>query len=208
MTNWMQDAIDEVIAQSPALFNDKAGAVEYYQDKFGDAKKGKALLWKKNLIDDLLAVNDIRPDVDKAEFKRQYKNLSKRFDPQRLSNPEKRNAKQYEDLARELKLIQAPEGGYHVTYKGGILFSKCEYREFEVDITDDLADDVASHPDHIIQYAIMVYMQMEGEDTDDIPGPCTEDTGDPTITVEASSEVPIGTGTVKRHKSAVRRFFK
>jgi hypothetical protein len=206
--DWMQDAIDQTIAASAPGFDNKAQAVSYYQGKYGQSKtKSGAYPWKQHIRKDILAVREVRPDIDKTEYKRQDKNLAKRFDPQRLNNAEPKNKKEYQDLSLAIGVRKAPKGGYHVHYEGGIQWSECKQVSFDVDITGELADEVAAHPDRVVQIAIMIYMQQtEEEDEDSIPGPCGED-GDPVVTVYANPD-NYKTPTRKFHKSSARRFFK
>lgn len=63
----------------------KAEIIDYYQEEYGNK-------WKRNLVQDL------------ARFTgKKVKNLSRRFDPSRRNNPEKRNAKQYQAFGKTLK---------------------------------------------------------------------------------------------------------
>jgi hypothetical protein len=206
MSSFYDDAVRQVRAESPAKYQNKAEAVADYQRQFPGLGKGG---WKQHLIHDLLASRDLPPNLDKAEYSRLKKNLSKRFDSgskggkaSRLNNPEPRNDSEYQALA-----IVAPDGGYHVHYVGGLLFSECELREFDVDITGDDADTIAKYPDKVVQIAIMIYMQLEGEDEESIPGPCSDNgAGEPVVTVTAN-DIGFTSSPVKRHKKALRTSF-
>lgn len=188
--DYIEDAIEQAVAASKPGFTNKYDAVQYYQRQFPSKGKGG---WKQSLIQDILPFTP-RTGKDPA------KNLAKRFDPQRLNTAEPRNDKQYQELAKSLGILKAPPGGYHVHYDGGIQFSECEQREFDIDITGALADEVAADPSRILDIAMQVYMQQEGEDNASV-GPCDEE-GDPEITVTANPDHFIPREK-KRHKSAV-----
>lgn len=188
MADWLQSAIEQV--KGAALpFRDKAGAIEYYQQEYPRMGRGG---WKQHLVQGLSEVTGLKP-----------KNLEKRFDTQRRGNPERKNAKQYKALAQSLDVLVAPKKGFHVHYEGGILFSECEWREFDVDITGALADEVVADPSQVVDIAIKVYMQQEEEDESN--GPCDE-LGEPKVTVTANAN-DYNAPAVKRHKPAVP-FFK
>jgi hypothetical protein len=183
--SWYENAIEQAEAASRPGFSGKFEAIQYYQQKYPSQGKGG---WKQQLVGGLSTITGMKP-----------KNLEKRFDPQRRANPEKRNAKQYQELALLLGLLKPPPGGYHVHYEGGVQFSDCEEREFDVDITGELAEEVAAHPDRVLDIAMRVYMQQEGED-EASAGACDEH-GAPNITITANSD-NYRPPARKKHKSA------
>src|ERR1022692_3130988 len=103
----LQEAIDAVA--EPIYMTTKEEIVEYYQDKYpGTGKNG----WKQHIIHDLLPFTP-RTGKDPA------KNLSKRFDPQRLDNPEPRNKGQYEAIGMTLPPKEMrPPSAFKVKVKG------------------------------------------------------------------------------------------
>jgi hypothetical protein len=194
-----EEAAAQVIACSLPGFEKKADAVRYFKKNYPEkASKGKPS-WKQELISNLLPFT---PQTGKDP----KKNLSKRFDPQRLETREAKNDKQYQNLSKSLGLIKPPLNGYHVHYDGGIQFSECEVREFDVDVTGQMARDVARRPDRIVDLAIQIYMQEEGEDEGSIPGPCADE-GAPKITVTANPDDYKIPPAPKKHKSSTP-FFK
>jgi hypothetical protein len=195
----LEDAREQVIAVSLPGFSGKQDAVRWYKKEYGDAPdKYGGLAWRQHLIQDLLPFT---PQTGKNPAK----NLGRRFDPSRVNTPELKNAKQYQALSKSIPVLKPPENGYHVHYDGGILFSECEERSFDVDITGDLAQEVAEHPGRVIDIAMRVYMQLEGEDESSVPGPC-DDEGCPEILVTANEE-DYEPPEVKKHKPA-KPFFK
>lgn len=197
MVDWYEDAIQQAIDASLPGFENKADAVRYYMQEYPSKGKGG---WKQHIIHDLLPFTQVSNEH----------NLARRFDSgakggkRGLSNPEVKNSKQYQNLALWLKLRKAPPGGYHVHYSGGVQFSeKCEPEEFDVDITGELADDVAAHPENILKNAFKVWLGQEDEE-EASAGPCDED-GEPLIIVTANPDDFVSKG--KRKKKAMP-FFK
>lgn len=162
----------------------KADIVDYYQREYpGQGAKG----WKQTLIRDLLERNyDVTVGtVGKEEYRRQAKNMAKRFDPQRLNNPELRNAKEYETLGATLPPMP-PEGGYHIF---GTIWCKysdddtCNEREMDEYITGEAAEELANmSAAEMVQAALNAYQSQDGDI--DFNGPSLSDCADPELTVE------------------------
>lgn len=89
-------------------YETKHEIVSYYKQEHGKQ-------WKIKLTGDL---------ADFTGMKR--KSLEKRFDPQRLDSPEKRNAKQYEEFGKTLPPYKEPKAGKRlkVTVTVWIVISK------------------------------------------------------------------------------------
>lgn len=148
----------EQVLQASSFPTTKAEVIEAYQHQYtGRGAKG----WKQHMVNALSQLTGMKP-----------KNLEKRLDPQRRSNPEPRNAKQYEELGRRFK-PQAPEGGYHIFGFVYIKFSdgECEEREVDVEITGDEAEellDVAwtEAGRELTQMVVNAYMEADfGDET-------------------------------------------
>ena len=155
-TNWYTQVLRDVknaSIQPPAT---KAEVVAYYQAKY--AGRGAAG-WKQHLIHDLLPFT---PQTGKNPAK----NLAKRFDPQRLHNPEPRNAYQYRTLGATIG-VKPPENGYHIHYDGWILFSNvCSYRTFDVYIVGEWSKQVAADPTLVFPAMFLLYMEEDDQDRD------------------------------------------
>lgn len=109
----LADLNRKVEKASEVHMTSKAEIVTYYQDTYGMKS------WKQKLIHDLLPFT-------KQTGKNPAHNLAKRFDPQRLANPELRNKKEYEALGKTLPSIgtRLPKGGYKVTFSGKVKVSE------------------------------------------------------------------------------------
>jgi hypothetical protein len=204
--DWLEDAIQQVRDVSAPGFSNKLDAVPYYRHKYGDkvGKKG----WKQHLIQDLLGIRDVRPDIDKEYYQKQYKNLSKRFDSgakggekPRLDKPELKTAHEYQDLARHLGLIKAPPNGYHVHFKGGVLFSKCEPVEFDVDVVGELADELAAHPDRLLDIVMRIYLEEEDEEEASASA-CELDSSEENVMLVTANDEEPEPRKRKKHKYA------
>lgn len=159
----MPNLYDEVLANSSPR-ETKAEIVEYYTKKYGWPGGGK-----QHLINDLLdRVFDVTPGtVGREEYKRQYKNISKRFDPQRLNNPETRNAAQYKALGETLPPV--PDGSFHIV--GTIWFrymdEPCESREVDEELTYEQSQELAGMAyQEMLQAVINSYMTNTGRGGD------------------------------------------
>lgn len=96
----------------------KAELVSYYQKQYPGTGRGG---WKQHIIQDTLAAKGItKSGVGDKEYARLSKNMSKRFDPSRLNNPEPRNKKDYEALGKRTEPIsRSPKGNsITITVKG------------------------------------------------------------------------------------------
>ncbi len=152
----------------------KAEIVDYFRTEYtGRGQKG----WKQQLVNALSLVTGMKP-----------KNLEKRFDPQRLNNPEKRNAAQYQELGAMLP-TKPPENGYHIEGKVWIKFSdgECEERDIDEDITGEDAKALADAAyEGALKGIINHYMEADDpfdKETETVasPGGCRE----PELTVSA-----------------------
>lgn len=160
----------------------KADVVAAYQDGKGNWIKGG----KQALIRDLLERNyDVTVGtVGKEEYKRQAKNMARRFDPSRINNPEKKNAEEYEKLGETIAPM-APEGGYHIFGTIYVMYSDdCEEREIDETIEGEAAERlVAMRVEEMLQAAANAYQSQEGDI--DYSGPSIGRCAEPDIIVEA-----------------------
>src|SRR6266702_3097193 len=123
----MSDIYSQVLDESEPR-ETKADIVEYYQSTYPGFGRGG---WKQRLVNDMAAITGMKP-----------KNLEKRFDPQRLNNPEDRNADQYAELGEQLP-PKPPENGFHVEGTIWVQYSEeCVDREVDFDIAGDEADEL------------------------------------------------------------------
>ncbi len=170
--------------------------ISYYKREYPGSKTNKkgvtTYTWQSKLADDLHQVLGIDRDSVMRRFQ------SKRGEALREGKISKKHQDEYELLGGMLPSTP-PKNGYHVHYEGGLYFSKCEPISFSRDITGEDADEVAQHPDRIIEIAIMIYMQHQSGD--ELPGICDEH-GDPEITVTANPD-SYRAPTYKKHKSSV-----
>lgn len=139
----------------------KAEVVEYYRETYKGRGKES---WKQHLVSDLSRITGIKP-----------KNLERRFDPSRISNPEKRNADQYRQLGEQLPPI-APDGGYHVYGVIWVKYSEdCEERDVDEYITGKAAERLAKMAyEDMMQAVANAYQSQEGDIDFRGPTPCAE----------------------------------
>lgn len=203
--DWREQVIEDIKAASIQPPMTKAEMVLYYQKLYpGTGAAG----WKQHLIKDLLPFT---PQTGKNPAK----NLAKRFDPQRLGNPEPRNAAQYKALGAKIGR-KPPKYGYHLEFSGWLRFSNvCAYRGGKtVDITGEWAAQVAADPSLAVRAMLLIYLEEDDQEKDiDEQSPSVgfceegetgeegEDVEDPEISVYANvREVPSG------HSGRERRF--
>lgn len=150
--NWYEQVLTDVREASKKPPTSKTEAVAYFQREFAARGKGS---WKQQLVHQLADITGMKP-----------KNLEKRFDPQRLHNPEPRNAGQYKELGIRIGW-KPPKHGYHVHFDGWVLFSNvCEKRDFDVYITDEWSKQVASDPRRVFPAMFLLYMEEDDQDKD------------------------------------------
>jgi hypothetical protein len=130
---------DDLFAQVRAAsipLETKQDIIEHYQGEYGRT-------WAAHLT------RDLSPIAGKAP-----RNLARRFNPDRINNPEPRNAEQYKQLGKQLP-GKAPEGGYHVWGTIQVKYSgDCEEREVDFDVIGEDADYLASASDAAQRQAI------------------------------------------------------
>lgn len=159
ISDWFADAVEQVKAAGIQPPSTKAEAVAYYQRTAPGTGKHGTLLWKQRLIHDLLPFTT-QTGKDPA------KNLAKRFDPQRLHNPEPRNASQYKALGALIG-VKPPKYGYHISFDGWINFSAaCSLRSFSVDVTGEWAAQLSQEPALFQQAMLLLYMEEDDQDRD------------------------------------------
>lgn len=150
--NWHSQVLEDVRAASIKPPMTKAEAVAYFQDRFtGRGADG----WKQNLVRMLASITGMKP-----------KNLEKRFDPQRLHNPEPRNSAQYKTLGAIIG-YKPPKYGYHVHFEGWVFFSgACTQRTIDADVTGKWAEQVAAEPRLVLPAMFLIYMEEDDQDRD------------------------------------------
>lgn len=155
-TDWFAGAVEQVKAAGIQPPSTKAEAVAYYQRIAPATGKNG---WKQRLIHALLPFT-------RQTGKNPAKNLAKRFDPQRLHNPEPRNAAEYRALGASIG-VKPPKYGYHITFDGWINFSAaCSLRSFSVDVTGEWAKQLSQEPALFQQAMLLLYMEEDDQDRD------------------------------------------
>lgn len=132
---------EEIIASQYVHRSSKAEIVQYYQQEY-PGKEGRNIAWKKHLIGDILADRGITPEnTHPKEYKRQAKNVGKRFEAQRLRTPEPKNKADYEDLGKKLPPVPPKEANYTVRVYGEIRISSfCKAVDFKITVSSSYQD--------------------------------------------------------------------
>lgn len=132
---WDEALREEIIASQYEHRASKAEIVQFYQQEF-PGKEGRNIAWKKHLISDILAQRGITPEnTDTKEYKRQSKNVGKRFEAQRLKTSEPKNKTEYEALGKKLPPVPPKHIDYTVRVHGEIRISRwCKPVDFKVTI--------------------------------------------------------------------------
>ncbi len=122
---------------------------------------------KQALIRDLLERNyDVSVGtVGKEEYKRQAKNMARRFDPSRINNPERKNTKEYQTIGATLA-PKAPTNGYHIFGTIYVKYSdeECEPREMDEYIKGEAAQNlIGMSAKDMLQATGRAYQSQEGD---------------------------------------------
>lgn len=194
------DALLERVRELSKPPSTKIELIAHYQKHY--APLGKKGSWKQRITGDLARITGLK-----------QKNLEKRFDTQRINNPEMgKTARQYKMLG-DMIGPQSPEHGYHVEFDGWLNFSNdCEKRKFSVDITGTWAQQVTEAPRRIIDAMLLIYMEEDAQDleidehTPSIgicqqgdTGAAGENVNDPKIILSANKE-PVKQGHSGRRR--------
>lgn len=150
--------------------------------------------WNKTLSSDLSEMTGKKID-----------SIRRRFQPSRINNPGKgKEIEEYKQLGRKIGPIdiKPPKNGYRVIFQGDILFSDCEYREFDIDVVGVAAEELARHPERCVDIAMRAYMQQTGFSKASV-GPCEDE---PHLMIFPNGDNTV-VRQVKEHKPAVP-FFK
>lgn len=118
------DSTIEDITTTEVYPESKADIIEYYREEYGDK-------WKSHLVKDMVGFTGSKKPT-----------ITKRFDPQRRDNVERRNREQYKDFGKTLNPTRVPKklprSGGDVTFQGSVWYSGNEYeKEFTVSLDPD-----------------------------------------------------------------------
>jgi hypothetical protein len=120
--------------------------------------------WKEKLTDALQTTV-----VDKNDRPYKRASLARRFQFDARTGQERyksarvtaKQQEEYKAVGALLPTIKArpPKGGYHVSYSGGVRFSKCEAVDFDVDITGTDAQALAENPELLEDIVMSLYLE-------------------------------------------------
>jgi hypothetical protein len=202
---WEVDGIEQVIDESGKYYLSTRGQiVAYFRKKFPGIKtqkNGKTIEeWKRPLSEAL------QPFTKGKKGQQEIPSIMRRFQNRgkkswEMTQPSKAQQAEYVELGKSLgwQHLIAPDDGYNVHFDGYVRFSECEPKSFDVDVTGKNAEDLAAHPEYLMEIIMRIWLD---EDDDDgvSTGVCTVDAdhgtetdpngivSDPSITVKAIGE--------------------
>lgn len=177
MANWYDDAV-QMVKDSTSHPRTRDEVISYFKNKYPGVKMlktgEKRYEWKEKLTDMLqsTATDSKGQPYKRASIARRFQKDTKTGkDRYESTKPSKKQQTEYKDVGALLP-GKPPKNGYHVSYKGGVRFSECEYVSFELDITGEYAEELAKHPDRLEDIVMRIYLEDEesGIGTCDLEG--------------------------------------